>query len=252
MFEDIELSNCPDNFALNCKNYQIKCFQCKGNNTSTYLLYKPINNSINNHPASIVQKSKSQSYSSKGRAKERFLITNISLLSPTKGSGVVLGDGDASLTLNGIGKIRVEIKSRFTSKTNIKPTSKELKEGRTQNINLFIIHNVIQNRTYFYITYRLFSEIWKVYIEKSWKFVNVELPLEISEYSQAYEVTPYYNSPTTWFKISNEFQFRNSKFGNKFYELNKLFIIKNKVGVYVGMHEATFNDLIDLYQNLTK
>lgn len=243
MFEDIELSNCPDKFALNCKNYQTKCFKCKANNKSGYLLYAPINNTIINHPASIVQKSKVQSYSSKGRAKEKALIASMDYLYSTKGSGSVLGDGDAYLLLNGIGKVRVEIKSRFTNKTNIKPTLKELREGKSQNINIFIISNVTQNKNYFYINYKLFSEMWKVCILKSYKFAPVFFERSCKNYFNYY-ITPYENEHFILLKISNEF-----RVPTHYYEI---FIIKTKAGYYVGMYENTFNTFIDLYQTLTK
>ncbi len=259
MFEDLELKNCPEQFALNCRNYQINCYKCKGNDTSAYLLYKPINNSIGIHPSINIQKSKVQSYSSKGRQKERLLVKNISRLKATVASGIVNGNGDAYISLNNIGKVQVEIKTRFTNINNIKPTLKEFREGLTQNIQLFVIHNHKRNKNYFYLDYILFVELWKTFVLKSWRIntlpflgANWEKELGLEPPSKIFEFTPYFNSMTTWFNLVDEFKFKWSNFGNKFYETSRLFILKNKVGVYIAMNEDTFNDLIDLYQDLTK
>jgi hypothetical protein len=258
MFDKLTLTNCPEKFALNCKNYEINCHTCKGNSTSKYLLYKPIDNSIDNHPANIVQKSKVVSYASKGKSKERKLIKAIPFLNNTVASGAVAGDGDAYIILNNIGKLRVEIKCRFTSKTNIGPTLKEFREGGTQKIVVYLIHNVKQNKTYFYLTYFLFVQIWSVYIKQSFKhhcnFTDPPTKEKMLYSNNACNCfRPYKNSSLYWFNIVSEFvKFKNLGLGNSYYETDKLFILKNKAGVYVGCTEEVFTNLIDLYQSLTK
>lgn len=246
LFDEIKLGNCPDKFAFNCKNYEIKCHECKGNKTSKYLLYKPINHTITNHPAGIVQKTKVQSYSSKGKAKEKFLVNSLPMINSTRASGIIAGDGDAFIILNNIGKLRIEIKSKFTTGSCIKPTIKEFKEGITQNISIYLIHNNIQKRNYFYIKYTVFIIIFKTFIEKAYKFNFYNLD------RTSVEIIPFKHSLTTFFNIKDEFHIDNKKLGNKFYEISSLFILKNKVGIYIAMCESTFYDLIDLYQELTK
>jgi hypothetical protein len=256
MFDELTLTNCPEKFALNCKNYEIGCHNCKGNSTSKYLLYRPINNSINNHPANIVQKSKVVSYASKGKSKEKKLIKDISFLKSTIASGMVAGDGDAYILLNRIGKLRVEVKCRFTSEINIKPTLKEFREGNTQKISIYLIHNVKQNKTYFYLTYFLFVQLWSTYIKESFEqrcnFSISKLEQIVFWVDDCHSFTAYKNDFVYWFNVTNEFNFKNSKFGNTYYETDRLFFIKNNAGLYVACTEKVFKNLIDLYQSLTK
>jgi hypothetical protein len=64
------------------------------------------------------------------------------------------------------------------------------------------------------------------------------------------EINPDKSNSVYHINIVDEFNPNNKKLGNKFYDLNSVYIIKNKVGLYVGMVESTFYDLIDLYNNL--
>jgi hypothetical protein len=149
------------------------------------------------------------------------------------------------ILLNNIGKLRIEIKTRFTTAKCVKPTIKEFKEGKTQNIAIYLIHNNIQRRNYFYIRYFTFVKIFKTFVEKAHTFNAHSLN------KNTVEIIAFEKNPAVFFNIKDEFDVDNRKLGNKFYEVSSLFIIKNKVGVYVGMSEPTFYDLIDLYQELT-
>ena len=156
-FDDINLVNCPESFALNCKNYETLCSNCKANKTGPYLKYSPINKSISNHPASIKQKSKSASFSRRGRQKEKNIINNNDFLTSTYASGSLAGDGDAFIEL-GSHKIRVEIKTRFKDfDTRYTPTMKELKEGATQDIKIWYIGDESGFNKFCYIDANLFT-----------------------------------------------------------------------------------------------
>lgn len=255
MFEEIELKNCPENFYLNCKNFEVKCFECKGNSTSKYLYYTPINKDINNHPANIVQKSKAVSYSRQGKDKEVKLIKSLSLFNSTIGSGCVNGDGDAYITISNFGRLRVEIKCRFTATSNFLPTLKEYEESKNQNIKIILIHLVKLNRTYFYLDFKVFVSIWKSFLEaidvlSFYEKKDLYKNTVINEYifNRLLGKKPY----THIFKIVNELDFKKSKFGIIYYDDLTLFIIKNKVNTFVAMNEFTFNELISLYEYTIK
>lgn len=244
-FEINELKNCPDNFAYNCKNYLIKCHECKGNLTSKYLQYRPINNTIINHPASIVQKS-TNSFSKKGRVKEQKIIKESILLNSTRASGIINGDGDAYIYLSNIGKIKTEIKTRWTDPLNIKPTLKEFKEGISQDIKIFLIHNVKKLETYYYIDYSLFVKVWAMIIGYHYK-LNVcsvnRNPLNTRE-----------NYIECWVKKRGRLDFwiepDHKVFKKNFPCRDTLFLYKTKVGYYIATNETTFNELIELYQHI--
>lgn len=255
MFEEVELKNCPERFYLNCKNFETKCFECKGNLTSKYLHYTPINKDINNHPASIVQKSKAVSFSRQGKDKEIRLIKNLPLFKSTRGSGCVNGDGDASITISNFGKLKVEIKCRFTTSSNFLPSMKEYEEAKTQKIKLILIHLVKIKRTYFYLDFKIFVNMWKTFLSSIdivsfYKRKNLYLKETVPEYifDRLKSTKPY----THVFKLVDEFNFKKSKFGVTYYDELTLFIIKNKVGTYVAMNEYTFNELISLYEYAIK
>lgn len=255
MFEEIELKNCSEKFYLNCKNFQVKCFECKGNLTSKYLHYTPINKDINNHPANIVQKSKAISYSRKGKSKELKLIKFLPLFNSTRGSGCVNGDGDAYITISNFGKLQTEIKCRFTTTTNFLPTLKEYEEAKTQKIKIILIHLAKLNRTYFYLDFKIFVAIWKTFLSaytilSFYKRKHLYIDDRIHEYifDRLISKKPY----THIFKIISELDFKNSKFGITYYDELTLFIIKNKVGTFVAMNEFTFNELISLYEYTIK
>ena len=141
MFDDLNLTNCPDKFALNCKRYDIKCHECKANDKGKHLLYLPINKSIKDHPAKNEPKKKIVSYSRKGKAQEQKTINKSEVLERTIGSGSYVGDGDAYIPLLDIGRVRVEHKTRYNNKNLFNPTSTELKEGLNQNIKVWYIVN---------------------------------------------------------------------------------------------------------------
>ena len=255
MFEEIELKNCSEKFYLNCKNFQVKCFECKGNLTSKYLHYTPINKDINNHPANIVQKSKAISYSRKGKDKELKLIKSLPLFNSTRGSGCVNGDGDAYINISNFGKLQTEIKCRFTNTTSFLPTLKEYEEAKTQKIKIILIHLVKLNKTYFYLDFKIFVAIWKTFLSSYtilsfYKRKHLYIDNSINEYifDRLVSKKPY----THVFKIISELDFKNSKFGITYYDELTLFIIKNKVGTFVAMNEFTFNELISLYEYTIK
>ena len=147
MFDNLELENCPDKFALNCKRYDIKCHECLANNKGKHLLYLPINKSIKDHPAKNKPKKSKTNYSRKGKAQEQKTIDNSDLLKRTIGSGSYVGDGDAYISLGSLNKVRVEHKTRFNNKNLFNPTSNELKEGFTQDIKVwYIVDGVKKHR----------------------------------------------------------------------------------------------------------
>lgn len=165
MFDYIELSNCPDKFALNCKRYNIKCHECLANNKGKHLLYLPINKSIKDHPAkNEPKKSKSTTYSRKGIRQEQKTIESSSVLKRTIGSGSYVGDGDAVVNLGDFGKIRVEHKTRYNDKNLYSPTSSELKEGLTQKIKIWYIANGKRPYSfpYVFVNYNLLMKLIQV------------------------------------------------------------------------------------------
>lgn len=169
---------CPSLFALNCKEYHIKCNRCKANKKGKILYYKPLlsDPSLSIHPlnSSITPSSpsssplkvgsysyKKQNYSRLGRVDElKFIERESMFFIKTKASGSYLGEGDALLVLPSI-KLQTEIKCRYTPYGIPYPSSKELKEGlnRTKPISLWII--IDKNKEeYAYLHYKAFYDLY--------------------------------------------------------------------------------------------
>ena len=141
MINSLELDNCPEEYALNCKGYEIKCHDCKANSTGKYLQYSPIDKSITTHPASIKQKAKTN-YSRRGKHLEKQFINKKDELSANYASGSIGGDGDATMDIPLYGPVRVEIKSRFKKyNSRYVPTLQEIREGKKDGVKVWIINN---------------------------------------------------------------------------------------------------------------
>jgi hypothetical protein len=262
MFDNLNLLNCPEEFALNCKNYEVQCHKCKGNKTSKYLKYIPIDIYNNKeHPASVVQKSKLSSYSRQGRSNEKKLIDKSSLLNSTYASGMIGSDGDAFLELNHLKKVKVEIKSRFTSKTSISPTLKEYREAFNKNISIHLIYNKYLNKSFYFIDMKLFTVIWQSILLTN-DIYKIEEYIHLLHSYKVNVINFYKRSTNPILKNSLHrtvhFSFIENINGSN-YSLQTeisydktLNLIKNKVGSYVAMNQVTFKELIDFYQCSTK
>ena len=159
---DIELKNCPERYALNCKRYETHCHECKANGTSKYNKYLPIDKSMLPHPADVEQKKKSRqapSYARKGRSDEKKIIGKVWWLNSTVGSGMVSGDGDAYIDLEFLPRIRTEIKIRYTENGSKAPSKAEIKEGLTQGVSVWYIYHKAKRCTYIYMTYKFFCTL---------------------------------------------------------------------------------------------
>jgi len=251
MLEEIILKNCPAEYFLNCKNYETRCHECKANLKSKYLLYSPINKDINKHPANIVQKSKAVSYSKLGKTKELVVIKNLPFFNPTRGSGSINGDGDASLYLSNIGKLKVEIKCRFKSTSSFLPSLKEYKESYSQNIKLIIIHLVLTHNSYFYLDYKTFITIWTTFLT-TFPLLLIHHFQSFSQgiYKFLFTLTSSSPSSSYLFALQELPKITTQSFDNSFGS-NFCYIYTNKVGSYVGMSESTFFELIYLYNSIT-
>lgn len=253
MFDEIELSNCPSVYALNCRHYQISCHKCKANNTGKYLQYTPINKDINNHPTSIKQKSSPVSNSKKGRTFEKKMIKDIPYLLSTYASGSIGGDGDAYIDLINIGRVRVEIKNRLSESGNIYPTAKEYRESAAQNIDIILVRHVILRETYVYMTFKLFIKIWKTFIfhesiichNYTYKYGELYdfYKTGLIPYGESMPKYNYYlleekNSPINVFKNYYKFKYET------------IVIYRKSIGQYVMMHQDTLTELIELYKNI--
>lgn len=255
MFDEIILKDCPEKFYLNCKNYETKCHDCKGNKTSKYLYYNPINKSIINHPSSIVQKTKAVSYSRQGKSKEQKLINELPIFKSNRGSGCINGDGDANIVITNFGKLNTEIKCRFKETNNFLPTLQEFKESKTQNIKLILIHLVKPKRTYFYLDYKIFAKMWFTIlgahtINNIYKTNSIDNQYFSYSYiiNRLKGVKPYSHI----FKIISDLYFKKSNFGVLYYDETTVFLLKNKTGIYASMNEFTFIELIALYEYTIK
>ena len=253
MFDDIELTNCPSEYALNCKNYEIKCHACKANNSGKYLQYKPINKDINNHPASVKQKSRPVSYSRKGRAAEKKMINNIPYLKSTYASGSVGGDGDAYIDLYNIGRIRVEIKNRFTEGGYKYPSAKEYRESATQGVGIILIQHHVRQETYAYMTFKLFITIWRVLL------FHPDIRNSDDKYQWGY-VTRFYekcgtnlqdNVGKACFFLGEEKNSPTNIFKDDMMRYSRCVVYRKPMGQYVMMHENTLTELIGLYKYVT-
>jgi hypothetical protein len=154
---------CPEEFASNCRNCEVKCHLCSGNKQGRYkLLYSPVIKQeglrYKDHPVYIdkakidkdlakakklAKKSSPQAiYSAKGRKAERKNIQKLIKDTPgievkhTARSGALYHDGDALIKLPDGSKISVEHKLRITRNNISGPTSKEWEESSD---SIFII-----------------------------------------------------------------------------------------------------------------
>lgn len=255
MFDDIELENCPDKFALNCKRYDIKCHECKANNKGKHLLYLPINKSITPHPVESKPKKKKTSYSRKGKAEEQKTINNSNILKRTIGSGSYVGDGDAYIKLGPLGKVRVEHKTRFSTQNLYNPSSAEIQEGKTQGIKIWYIKNKSSVNTYkstVTVDYNLMANIFTVI------FSSNKLKIMKDEFLN--------NCYTLWYMpkinenygpIDIQYFYTNIKKGMSLSKKQKssfnyyiMFVAKTCYGKYCYLRIDLFEKLIKLYLEL--
>lgn len=147
---------CPEEFASNCSNCEVKCHLCSGNKQGRYKLhYSPVfkQNGLRyeDHPAFIdkrkiekdIEKAKKKAkknspqaiYSAKGRRSEEKNIEKLIKDVPnlnikhTVRSGALYHDGDALIELPDSSKISIEHKLRVTGNNISGPTSKEWEES---------------------------------------------------------------------------------------------------------------------------
>jgi len=249
MFNELDLENCPEKFAFNCKRYEIECHNCKANNNGKYLKYIPIDKSIQNHPAGIKQKKKGvASYSRKGRSNELKIIKQKDYLNKTVASGSIAGDGDAKLILSLMNPVPVEIKTRYTDKGGQGPTRSEVVEGLNQNTQLWIIEHKINNCCYYYLIFDLFVNIQKTIFMSS----NINC---ISTYTDTGYTSYRYTVHQFGDKAGKIYEHYirdikcKSMYNKKFkdsYNM-KINLITNSLGQFVMMPEGVFDELYTLY-----
>lgn len=241
MFSDIELENCPELFAFNCKRFEIECHDCKANNSGKYLKYLPINKSIQNHPVNIKHKKKGvASYSRKGRVNEFKIIDSKPYLTKTYASGSIGGDGDAKLHLAHINSVSVEIKTRYTDKGAVGPSKKEIIEGLSQRAQLWIIQHKVYSSCYYYLTFDLFINIQKTIFMSS---IKCTTSYTASKYTSfLYEKYGYEHCVRS---IVCKGMY-NKKISNDRFNM-KIILIDNKIGQFVMMTEGVFDEIVSLY-----
>ena len=255
MFDDIELENCPDKFAFNCKRYAIKCHECKANNKGKHLLYLPINKSITPHPVESKPKKKKTSYSRKGKAEEQKTINNSDILKRTIGSGSYVGDGDAYIELGPLGRVRVEHKTRFANRNIYNPTSTEILEGKNQGIKVWYIKNkssLVNYNNFVVADYNLMAHIFKVI------FTSDKLKIMKDTYlSHCYTLwyQPVINE--NYGPIDIQYFHTNIKRGMSLSKKQKndlgyyiMFVAKTNYGKYCYLTSNLFEKLIKLYMEL--
>jgi len=147
---------CPEEFASNCRNCEVKCHLCSGNKQGKYkLLYSPVIKReglrYKDHPVYIdkekiekdIAKAKRLAkrnspqaiYSAKGRKAERKNVERLIHDVPgleikhTVRSGALYHDGDALIGLPDGSEISIEHKLRITRNNISGPTSKEWEES---------------------------------------------------------------------------------------------------------------------------
>lgn len=254
MFDEIELTNCPEKYALNCKNYETKCHECKANSKGKYLQYRPIINSINVHPCSIKKKKKGVSYSRKGRKEERKMIVDSNYLISNYISGALAGDGDAHINLTNIGKIRVEIKCRFTINGKKYPSAKEYRESKNQKVQIILVNKTkFLNEIFAYMNFKLFIKMWREILwHKNIKWVSSKY--KFAEHYEFYKVrkkVPHYPIESSSFVLGEESKSPINIFKDPTIKYSRIIIYIRQEGQYVMMHQDTLNKLIDLYEYLT-
>lgn len=246
MFDDIELTDCPEKYALNCKRYMTECHNCKANSTGKYLKYSPINKSIDNHPINNKQKSRAPSYSRKGRVSEKKFISNYKYLTATYASGTIGGDGDAKLKLLDGSNVRVEIKTRYKEKGSIFPTSKEFKESKDQKVKVIYILNSSTGRDRVYVDFKFFIQIFQSIIGCFDIHTDSKYTSE-GIYIRFWKFRGYATSDTSQFTA---FTLRGQKTSSKelnYEYTNNIDVYVNNHGHYASMEAQCFDELIDLY-----
>lgn len=252
MFDDIELTDCPEEYALNCKNYEIKCHECKANSSGKYLQYNPIDKNINEHPYKPSNKKKGvASYSRKGRTAEKKMIRDIPYLVSNYASGMIGGDGDAHIDLPDLGRIRVEIKNRFTKHGNIYPSAKEYREAATQKIQVIIIQHHPQNKMYAYLDFKLWTTMWRrIIFDNNIKMsdndycygrVHTISRLKECEYGGTVEDCSLF--------LGEEKNADHNIYKDPRLQFSRMIITKD--GKTVVMHINTLTEFIDLYNYVT-
>ena len=249
MFDNIELKNCPDKFALNCKRYEIKCHECKANGKGKYLLYLPIDKSIIEHPVKNEPKKKTTSYSRKGKTLEQKTITNSDVLIRTAASGSYVGDGDAYIALGNLGRVRVEHKTRFNNKNLYNPTSTELKEGLTQNIKVWYIRNNKSTDLKVFVNYNLLMcIITAIFLNKYFKIVKSG-PTSYTLYNKSSEsFLELFDVEYKYIEIKRGLGLKKDK--QSFINLYKYIIAKTSYGTYCYMSSYLFEKLVKNYIEL--
>jgi len=254
MFDDIELTDCPEAYALNCKHYETKCHECKANSTGKYLQYSPIDKTLNAHPCHTKKKKGVTSYSRKGRKVEKKMVLTNPYLIPNYVSGALAGDGDAHIDLPNVGRVRVEIKCRFTKNGNRYPSAKEYRESKTQKIGIIMVNQTqYMNEIYAYINFRLFIRIWRTIL---W---HQDIKWETNKYQYG-DIYKFYmlrgvkygeQVPKEAFFLGEAVNSRTNIFKDDMMRYSRCVVYRNDYGQYVMMHGDTLSNLIDLYKYLT-
>jgi len=249
MFNELDLENCPEKFAFNCKRYEVECHNCKANNTGKYLKYIPIDKSIQNHPAGIKQKKKGvASYSRKGRTNENKIINDKDYLTRTYASGMVGGDGDAKLNLLHMNSVSVEIKTRYTEKGGKGPTKAEVVEGLSQKAQVWIIQHKVKRCTYYYLTFKLFVDIQRA-IFMSPNIHCISIPTVNDYMSYKYTMAPKYQKGVIFYEHYVRSSMSRGMYDKRFddeYNL-KINLIRNPLGQFVMLTEGVFDEVVYLY-----
>jgi hypothetical protein len=128
---------CPIKYRLNCKNYELKCNNCKAKDSESAngFYYKPIND-IGEHPYIILNKQSSEkgkSYRNKGRNNEKRIINKLSGI-PNKSS--IGNDGYISLIENDY--LSLEIKTRVEGNRPW-PSKLEWDKAMSKGIDVFVV-----------------------------------------------------------------------------------------------------------------
>ena len=155
MFSEINLKNCPEDFAYNCACYDTQCHNCLANGEGSKLYYQPISGnpsySYKKHPAYLkpvkkvevkVRDDKAAFYNRKGRQIEKKVIKSMGA-SSTMMSGATNGDGDGTIVIGGF-KHRISHKFRFSIRNCLGPTSSEWEEGIRQGIDIWVTSSEVR------------------------------------------------------------------------------------------------------------
>lgn len=161
---------CPEEFRFNCASFEILCHQCGAcdNNLDKSLEYLPIQKSKNlnklNHPFTVNKKQSKKAELKKEKStkkkdidfqtkskqvksalkSEKNSLKSIGAKS-TIASGRFTGEGDGFISINNI-KYYIEVKTRYSEKASIFPTSAEWKKAvGEQGCKLFMVESTKGN-----------------------------------------------------------------------------------------------------------